>query len=132
MEPKELECVRIDKWLWAVRICKNRTIASDLCKRQKVKIDGAVVKSSRDVKIGQTVMVRRDGMDWVYKVLKCIDKRVGAKIAVDCKEDLTPEEDKAKIESARLMWTPRREKGAGRPTKKDRRAIDKINEVIDV
>ncbi|MCA9398523.1 MAG: RNA-binding S4 domain-containing protein [Candidatus Omnitrophica bacterium] len=125
---KEQESVRIDKWLWAVRICKTRLIAADLCKRQKVSIDGQYIKPSRDVKTGQVVTVKKDGIDWQYKILQCIDKRVGAKIAAACYEDLTPTEDVEKLKMIKSVWVPRRAKGEGRPTKKDRRAIDKLYE----
>ncbi|MBW2569617.1 MAG: RNA-binding S4 domain-containing protein [Deltaproteobacteria bacterium] len=121
-----METVRIDKWLWAVRICKTRQIATDFCKRQKVKINNMVVKPSREVQVNSVVTVRRDGIDWQYKVLKCIEKRTGAKIAVTCKEDLTPAEEKSKLESAKSMWISRREKGAGRPTKKERRTLERV------
>lgn len=128
MDVKELDSVRIDKWLWAVRICKTRQVAMDLCKRQNVRIDGQYCKPSREVKIGQLVTVKKEGIDWQYRVLKCIDKRVGAKVAVDCKEDETSQEDKKKIQVIRQQWVPRRPKGMGRPTKKDRRDYEKLHE----
>lgn len=123
---KILDSVRIDKWLWAVRICKTRQVAMDLCKRQRVSVDGQFVKPSRDVREGQMVAVKRDGIQFQYRVLHCIDKRVGAKLADQCKEDITPEEEKIKLQQVYGGWTPRREKGEGRPTKKDRRAMDKF------
>lgn len=121
------ENIRLDKWLWAVRIAKTRSVATDLCKRQRVSVDGQTAKPSREVREGQLITVRRDGIDWQYKVLKCIDKRVGAKIAAECREDLTPEEDLQRLKEVKAGWTPRRAKGEGRPTKKDRRAIDKLH-----
>ncbi|MCA9404900.1 MAG: RNA-binding S4 domain-containing protein [Candidatus Omnitrophica bacterium] len=128
---KEQESVRIDKWLWAVRICKTRLIAADLCKRQKVSTDGQYIKPSRDVKAGQVVTVKKDGIDWQYKILQCIDKRVGAKIAAACYEDLTPAEDVEKLKMIKSVWVPRRAKGEGRPTKKDRRAIERLKDFND-
>jgi len=122
-----LESVRIDRWLWSVRIVKTRSIATDLCKRQKVKVDDQNVKASRDVRVGQLVSVKKDGIVFQYRVLKCIEKRVGAKIAIECKSDETPEEEILKMKMIKGGWTPRRDKGAGRPTKKDRRAIDKLH-----
>lgn len=122
------EKVRLDKWLWAVRICKTRAAATDLCKRQRVSVDGQAAKPSREVRAGQLITVKRDGIDWQYKVLQCIDKRVGAKIAAECRADLTPQEDLQRLKEVKSGWTPRREKGEGRPTKKDRRAIDKLHD----
>lgn len=128
MSSDDLESIRIDRWLWAVRICKTRVIAADLCKRQRVTIDGQYVKSSRDVKVGQIIFVKKDGIEWQYKVLKCIGDRVGAQLAKECREDLTPQEDLDRLDEVQSSWTPHRDKGAGRPTKKDRRAIDRANE----
>jgi len=116
--------VRLDKWLWAARICKTRTAASDLCRRQRVSVNGMKAKPSREITPGQTITVRRDGIDWIYKVVRCIEKRAGPKIAAECREDLTPKEEIEKLKSIKRGWAPRRPKGAGRPTKKDRRAID--------
>ncbi len=124
VEPQTLDCVRIDKWLWSVRICKTRVMATDLCKRQRVTVDGMLIKPSKDVRVGQLVRVKKDGVHWEYKVLKCIDKRVGAKIADTCKEDLTSEEEKKKLIASKTGWRPLRDKGAGRPTKKERRDLE--------
>ncbi|VAW18869.1 Ribosome-associated heat shock protein implicated in the recycling of the 50S subunit (S4 paralog) [hydrothermal vent metagenome] len=121
-----LESVRVDKWLWSVRICKTRVISTGLCKRQKVSIDGQNVKPSREVSIGQVISVRRDGIHWTYKVLKCIDKRVGAKIALECYENLTSKEELNKLRLIKSGWVPRRDQGTGRPTKKERRDIDRL------
>ena len=121
-----LEGVRIDKWLWAVRICRTRQISSDLCKRGKIKINGLLVKPSREVKVGQIVCVQRRGIVWQYEVVCCIEKRVGAKTAVVCRRDLTPEKDICRMKLIRSQRSPSREKGMGRPTKKDRRDRDKI------
>ncbi|MCA9394691.1 MAG: RNA-binding S4 domain-containing protein [Candidatus Omnitrophica bacterium] len=119
--------IRLDKWLWAVRICKTRAAATDLCKRQRVSVDGQNAKPSREIREGNLITVKRDGIDWQYKVLKCIDKRVGAKIAAECREDLTPKEDLKRLKEVKSSWTPRRPKGEGRPTKKDRRDLDKLH-----
>ena len=118
--------VRIDKWLWAVRICKTRPLAADLCKRQKVSVDGQPVKPSREVREGQLITVRRDGIEWQYRVLKCIEKRVSAPLAAGCREDLTTEEELDKLRAIKGGFVPRRAKGDGRPTKKDRRAFDRL------
>ena len=123
-----MDKVRIDKWLWSVRIFKSRTLATDACKGGKVKIDGESVKPSYLVTVGEEVTVRKDGFNFQYKVLGLIEKRVGAPIAVTCYVDSTPAEERNKYE----MWfiqqkTPDgRERGTGRPTKKERREIDKL------
>jgi ribosome-associated heat shock protein Hsp15 len=123
--------VRIDKWLWAVRICKTRLIATDLCKRQRVSIDGQEVKPSRVVLAGQVVLVRREGFTWQYRVLQCIDKRVGAKAVKESCEDITPQDEKDRFALVKSAWVPRRAQGEGRPTKKDRRAVDRLMELVD-
>lgn len=120
------ESVRIDKWLWAVRVCKTRAQATDLCERGRVKIDDNPAKPSRKVRAQQIVKVRGDGIERQYQVLQCIEKRVGAPEAAACKLDLTPQEDLDRLSAIRKGGVPFREKGAGRPTKRDRRMIDKL------
>ena len=123
------DSVRIDRWLWAVRICKTRPVAATYCKRQRVSIDGQHVKPSREVRLGQTIALKRDGITWQYKVLKCITSRVGAKLAVACVENLTEAEEIDKLKVVKAGWTPRRGKGEGRPTKKERRALDALHDI---
>ncbi|MEI6437458.1 MAG: S4 domain-containing protein [Candidatus Omnitrophota bacterium] len=118
--------VRIDKWLWSVRICKTRLVATELCKRHKVSIDGQEVKPSRAVSVGQVIVVRKDGLSWQYRVLKCIDKRISAVLAKECCEDITPQVEKDKLLLIKGGWVPRRAKGEGRPTKKERRDMDRV------
>ncbi len=118
--------VRIDTWLCAVRICKTRPIGTDLCQRHMVSIDGQPVKPSRHVCVGQQVVVRKEGINWHYRVLKCIDKRVGAAVAKECHEDITPQEEKDKLALNKCGWVPRRAKGEGRPTKKERREMERV------
>lgn len=123
-----MEKVRIDKWLWSVRIYKSRTLATDACKAGKIKIKGESVKPSYLLAEGEVVHVKKDGFNLQYKSLQLIEKRVGAPIAQGCYEDITPVEERNKYEA----WfngdaTPvveKREKGSGRPTKKERREID--------
>jgi len=128
MELQALPSIRIDKWLWAVRICKTRLIASTLCKRQKVFVDGQLVKPSREVHPGQTIAIKKDGIEWQYKVIQCIEKRVSAPLAALCKEDRTSQESLDQLKMINKGWAARREKGAGRPTKKERRDMDKALE----
>ena len=118
--------VRIDKWLWSVRICKTRLMATELCKRRKVTIDGQPVKPSRSVNVGQEIVVRKEGISWHYRVLSCIDKRVSATVAKECSEDITPQEERNKLALIKGGWVPRRAKGEGRPTKKERREMERV------
>ncbi|MDD3088620.1 MAG: RNA-binding S4 domain-containing protein [Candidatus Omnitrophica bacterium] len=118
--------VRIDKWLWAVRIFKTRDVSAVMCERGNVTIGGQNVKPSRVVAAGMEISVRKDNIDRVLEVLKVIDRRVSAKEAALCVRDMTPPEE---IEKARIIRSmnaarPFREKGLGRPTKKERRKMD--------
>ena len=121
----EIQKTRIDKWLWAIRIYKTRTLASDACAAGKIKIDGDSVKASYMLKVGQTVHINKQGDKLVLKSIKLIEKRVGAALAVECYEDLTPPEEKEKLKFPAIFYEAR-DKGIGRPTKKDRREIDKF------
>ena len=123
----EIQKTRIDKWLWAIRIYKTRTLASDACAAGKIKIDGYSVKASYMLKVGQTVHINKQGDKLVLKSIKLIEKRVGAALAVECYEDLTPPEEKEKLKFPAIFYEVR-DKGVGRPTKKDRREIDKFKD----
>ena len=124
--------IRIDKWLWSVRVFKSRTLATNACKSGRVKIEEAPVKASASVEVGQTVQVRKNGFDLEFKVIKLIEKRVGATLAVECYEDLTPPEELNKFRN----WfvgkgqAEMRERGTGRPTKKERREIDEYKGIL--
>lgn len=118
--------VRIDLWLWAVRIFKTRSLATDKCKRGQVKIGGQKVKPSRKVCVGDIFDVKKDGFARQFRVLALVSKRVGAKLAVDYVEEVTSKEDLEQYEAIRRMPVPRRERGMGRPTKKDRRDLEKF------
>jgi ribosome-associated heat shock protein Hsp15 len=123
--------IRVDKWLWSVRIFKSRTIATDACKTGKVKISGEPAKPSALVTEGDVVLVKKEGFNFQYRVLQLIEKRVGAPIAVTCYADITPEAEKLKYKSwftNQAATAERRERGAGRPTKKERREIDDFKE----
>lgn len=121
------EGVRIDKWLWAVRIFKSRNLATDFCKRGRVLISGEPVKASRLVRIGDTIEIRRPPMVLTYRVAGLIEKRVSATIAAENVTNLTPPEEleKSKLIHESAFYT--RDRGTGRPTKKDRRDIEKIS-----
>jgi len=125
-----LEKVRIDKWLWSVRIFKSRTLATDACKAGKVKVDGTVVKPSYNLERDQIVQVRENGFNFEFKVLDLIQKRVGAPIAQTCYTDLTPPEELNKYKDwfVGKAAAEHRAKGAGRPTKRERRDIDRFKD----
>lgn len=126
----EIQKIRIDKWLWSVRLYKTRTLATEACDARKIKIDGTSVKPSYMLKVGQTIHLNKQGEKWTIKVLQLIEKRVGAPIAATCYEDLTPETEKNKLKFPAVFYEVR-DKGSGRPTKKDRREIDKFKEMED-
>ncbi len=126
-----MEKVRIDKWLWSVRIFKSRTLATDACKGGKVKVSGVAVKPSFLIAIGEIAAVKKDGFTFEFKALELIEKRVGAPIAATCFEDVTPVVEKNKYEAWFLSSAPvieKRERGSGRPTKKERRDIDEYKD----
>ena len=122
----EKHTTRIDKWLWAVRIFKTRSLASDACAGGKIKIDGTAVKASRNIVQNDIVQVRKGIVKYLYKVRNIAEKRMGAKLVPDFLEDMTPEEELAKLQSAHKQPIQTREKGQGRPTKRERRKMDKF------
>ena len=115
---------RIDKWLWAARIFKTRTIASDACKNGRVAVNGVNVKPARMVKVGDTVSVRKPPVTYSFKILKTIEQRVGAKLLPEIYENVTPQEQYELLEMSRISGFVDRARGTGRPTKKDRRQMD--------
>jgi ribosome-associated heat shock protein Hsp15 len=120
--------MRIDKWLWAVRIFKSRTLATEACNGGKVKIKGKSVKPSREVKINEIITVQSGPVKKTYKVLGLAEKRGSAKTAAEFVQDITPEDEKLKGEIAHHSYIARY-KGAGRPTKKERRTIEKLRDI---
>lgn len=125
-----LEKVRIDKWLWSVRIFKSRTIATDACKKRRIFIGEHVAKPSSVVQRGDHVHVRKDGFNLEFKVIDLIQKRVSAPLAQACYQNLTPAEELSKFDDWYIGKSGReiREKGAGRPTKRERRELDEFKE----
>lgn len=124
--------VRIDKWLWSVRIFKSRTLATDACKAGKVKVAGEAAKPSYMLAENEVVTVKKDGFSFQYRALTLIEKRVGAPIAVTCYEDVTPLEEKNKHNEWFLNGMPaaeKRQRGAGRPTKRERREIEQFKDI---
>ncbi len=123
-----MEGIRIDKYLWAIRAFKTRTLAADACKGGKVKMDGNAVKASREVKIGDIIELKVAGMNKVIEVKDIIKNRLKASLAVEKYDDITPPEELERVELIRQMKTEHRDRGAGRPTKKERRDIDRLKE----
>ena len=115
---------RIDKWLWASRIFKTRSIASDACKNGRVAVNGVNVKPSRMVKEGDTISVRKPPVTYSFKILKPIEQRVGAKLLPEIYENVTPQDQYELLEMNRISGFVDRARGTGRPTKKDRRQMD--------
>ena len=126
----EIQKIRIDKWLWSVRMYKTRTLATEACAAGKVKMDGESLKASYLLKTGQTVQINRQGEKTILKVLKLIEKRVSAPLASVCYEDLTPPEEKNKLQFPSVFYEVR-DRGIGRPTKRNRRDIDKFKDNED-
>lgn len=122
--------VRVDKWLWSVRIFKSRSQATDACKSGKVKIDGVNLKASYMLERETILDVRKNGFNLKFKVIDLLDKRVSATLAQVCYENLTPEEEMNKYKDwfVGKAAPERREKGTGRPTKRERREIDRHKE----
>ena len=126
--------VRIDKWLWSIRIFKSRTLATDACKGGKVKVKGDTVKPSFLIAEGDVAAVKKDGFTFEFKVLQAIEKRVGAAIAVTCYTDVTPAAERDKYNAWFQNASPtseKRDRGVGRPTKKDRRELDDLKDAFD-
>lgn len=121
------EQIRIDKWLWSVRLFKTRSLASDYCKKGKVIIDDIPVKPSRILQIGDIIFIKKTPVTYSYQVMGLISKRTSAKIAAEQYLDLTTQEELNKLQSKQASIFFVRDKGKGRPTKKDRRDLDKFN-----
>lgn len=118
--------VRIDKWLWAVRIYKTRSQATEACKKGQVSVNDLPVKPSREIHVDEVVKVRKEQISRSFKVLALSGKRMGAKLVADFLEDVTPPEELEVLEMQKHMRWSTREKGTGRPTKKDRRDLDEF------
>jgi ribosome-associated heat shock protein Hsp15 len=120
------EPVRIDKWLWAVRLFKTRTLATEECKKGRISIDGVIVKPSRIPKSGDIIRVRKNPVTYSYKVIAITGKRVGAKLVHEFALDITPPEELKILEMRQQMDSFDRDRGTGRPTKKERRDLDRL------
>lgn len=109
---------RIDKWMWAVRIFKTRTIAAEACKKGRISINGALAKAARMVKPGDVIQVRKPPVTYSFKVLQTIEKRVGAKLVPEMMENITAPEQYELLEMSKISGFINRAKGTGRPTKR--------------
>lgn len=120
--------VRIDKWIWAMRLFKTRTIAAEACKKGRVMINDVVAKPSRMVKVGDTVSVRRPPITYSFQVLALTENRLGAKLVPDYMRDVTPAEQMHLLDVVKISGFIDRRKGLGRPTKRDARDLASFNE----
>lgn len=118
--------MRLDKYLWAIRVYKTRSEAIDACRGSAVKLNDAPVKAAKEVREGDIIQVRKGAIYYTYKVLACVENRQPAKNVPLYAQDLTPEEEYAKRERPKECFTIYRERGTGRPTKKDRRQLDRL------
>lgn len=117
---------RLDKWLWAARIFKTRSIAADACKNGRITIKGVKQKASKMIKEGDVIEVRKPPITYSFKVLKAIQNRVGAKLVPEVLENVTTAEQMELLEMHRISGFVGRARGLGRPTKKDRRELDEF------
>ena len=118
--------VRIDKFMWATRIFKTRTIATEACKKGRVMLDGVAVKPSRMIKVGDVIRVRKPLVTYSFRVLALSENRMGAKLVPGYLENITPPEQYELLEMSRLSGFIGRARGTGRPTKKDRRSLEEF------
>jgi ribosome-associated heat shock protein Hsp15 len=126
-----MEEVRLDKYLWSIRAYKTRSEATTACNGGKVRLNGSDVKPSKAVKVGDTIVVRKGPVTYTYKVLALVDKRQGAKLVPQYAENLTPQEELDKLHAPVETFFLKRDRGTGRPTKKDRRQMDSLWDSLD-
>jgi len=124
------KAIRIDKWLWAVRIFKTRSLASEACRTGKVKILGQVIKPSHEVKTGEVINISFPPMVKTIKVVELATSRVSARLVPDLMADLTPEEEYLKLKRDNQLNFESRERGIGRPTKRERREIEFLKQYL--
>lgn len=118
--------VRIDKWLWAVRIFKTRTVATEACKKGRVTVGGVAVKPSRPLKVGETVSVRKPPVTYSFRVLALTQNRLGAKLVPDYMENVTPQSELHLLDVVKISGFIDRRKGLGRPTKREGRQLQQF------
>jgi len=125
------DSVRIDKYIWAIRCFKTRTEATDACKGNKVKVNGVPVKPSREVKIGDNITVQKGPIQYAYQVLQLAENRMGAALVPNFAQNNTPQSELDRLHAPVETFFVRRERGAGRPTKKERRDMDALWDSLD-
>ena len=116
--------MRIDKFLWSVRIYKTRSLASKACLAGKVKLNEKATKPSKSVEAGNTIAVKKGPVEFIFQIKSLLKNRVGAKLVAEYLENITPKDELDKLEMLKLRYSSRRDKGLGRPTKKERREMD--------
>jgi ribosome-associated heat shock protein Hsp15 len=126
------DIARIDKWLWAARIFKTRTIAAAACKKGQVSIGGAQLKPARMVKVGDIIDVRKPPITYSFRILQAIEHRVGAKLIPEVLENVTKAEQYELLEMSKISGFVDRARGTGRPTKKERRALDEFKDDVPI
>lgn len=126
-----MDSVRIDKYLWAIRVFKTRSDAADACNGNKVKLNGVNAKAAKAVKPGDTIEVRRGSALLSYRVVRLSESRMGAALVPDFAENLTPVEELEKLRPPKETIVLQRDKGSGRPTKKERRQLEDLMDAID-
>lgn len=126
-----MDSVRIDKYLWAIRVYKTRSEATDACNGNKVKLNGVNAKPSKAVKIGDTLEVHKGPASFTYKVLQLSENRMGAPMVPDYADNLTPESELNKLHAPKETIVLKRDRGTGRPTKKERRELDALIDQFD-
>ncbi len=119
---------RIDKWMWAARLFKTRTMAAEACKKGRISLNGALAKASRMVKPGDVIQIRKPPVTYSFKVLQPIEKRIGAKLVPEVMENVTSPDQYELLEMNRISGFINRAKGTGRPTKKERRELEEFTE----
>jgi len=125
------DVIRIDKYIWAIRAFKTRSEAAEACKGNRVKVDGVPAKPSKVVKVGDTIEIRKGAIQFTYRVKALVGNRIGAKLVPDFAENLTPQSELDKLRAPVETFFLKRERGAGRPTKKDRREMDQMWDHLD-
>ena len=123
--------MRIDKYLWAIRVFKTRSEATEACNGGKVKIDGVNCKPAKEVKVGEIIQIRKGSVQFSYRVLSPLENRVGASLVPQYAENLTPESELAKMRAPVETFVVKRDRGSGRPTKKERRVLDSMMDFLD-
>ena len=123
--------LRLDKYLWCIRVFKTRSDATDACKGNKVQVNGVVSKPSKEVKPGDLLVIRKGPVELTYRVKAALHSRVGAALVGDYAENLTPEAELDKLHAPTETFFVKRDKGSGRPTKKDRRTLDALWDAMD-